>query len=598
MKPLLRLAKQMLRDHRWSIGRSLLLAALVLLTGIALLGLSGWFITAAAAAGIAGSGALFDVFRPSAGVRFLALGRTISRYGERMFSHDTVLRSLASLRVAVLKSMVRWPYSAVTRTRASVWLNRLTRDIDALDGLVLRLIMPVIAAVSAIAVSVALLWWLTSAWIALCALAILIPGQVLTLIQLVRASRRPSRLAHQAESAFRVRLIDLFSAHTDLVITGRLDIQQQSAVKADHAARAHQRTLDRALRQGFFKGTIVETMAGAAVLGIGLWLVALDELSAPLMALAFFVMLGLQEVFAPLQRGFSELYRLVDAARRIDPLISPGVAGPNPEPAPVGVAPARTFRCASRFSRISAEGVWFQYPGSASLALYPTSVSLQAGETVLLTGVSGAGKSTLLQMLAGVLTPGGGRVELDGFDLASASVAQRSGAIGLLSQRTALLSGTLREALSLGRPGLSDDQAWAALDAVDLGALAAARDGLDTCLGESGSGLSGGEQRRLALARLLVRRPRFLLLDEPTEGLDEHSAARVRLGVRGLLPDAGILVSSHRQSDQHWGDRVIRLDAMGGAIALDQAAQSEFRPGCVQCDCPESEDQTHHIESH
>lgn len=573
MRHLYALARQMLRHQRWAIARSAALAALVLISGTALLGLSGWFISAAAVAGLAGTGAVFDVFRPSAGVRFLALGRTISRYGERMLSHDATLRTLAALRVNVLTNLLQWPFSRTTRVRASTWLNRFTRDIDALDGLLLRLVMPAIAAIGAVTFAVALLSQLASAWFAWLILLGLVPGMIIALVQLARVTRRPARLAHQAESAFRMRVVDMLSAQTELVITGRLDKQRQATLDADRVARTHRRAIDRATRRSQLTGTIVETLVGAALLGAGLWLVASGALSAPMMALAFFMLLGLQEMFGPLQRGVAELPAVIDAARRINPLTGTGRAvsgAPGEEHAPASNSINRHVDGTRR--GLTAYQVWHQYPGAGAPRVQPMSLTLRPAETVVLTGPSGSGKSTLLHMLAGVLPPSGGQVQLDGVNLAHLAQTQRTRAIALLTQRATLLSGSLRDALALGKPGLSDELAWQALRAVDLDGLARGRNGLDTPLGEAGSGLSGGEQRRLALARVLVRQPQFLLLDEPTEGLDEPTAALVRRGVRELLPQAGILVASHRRSDWQWGDRLIRITAHDATIDTSQAA--------------------------
>ncbi|MCB1417427.1 MAG: ABC transporter ATP-binding protein, partial [Nitratireductor sp.] len=141
----------------WSLTRGTVLMAIVVLAGIALLGLSGWFITAAGMAGLAGIGIGFDMFRPSAGVRFLALGRTAARYGERMLTHDATLRSLARLRVQLLSALASTPFARLPALRASKQLNRITQDVDALDGIALRLFIPAIsAALALLATAVAL----------------------------------------------------------------------------------------------------------------------------------------------------------------------------------------------------------------------------------------------------------------------------------------------------------------------------------------------------------------------------------------------------------------------------------------------------------
>lgn len=142
----------------WAAG--LALSVLVLVMAAALLGLSGWFITAAGVAGIAGIGIGFDFFRPSAGVRFLALGRTAARYGERLVTHEATLKALAALRVDLLHGLSRRGYRALSGLRGEAALTRIVADVEALDGVVLRLWAPIAAGV----LTLALACWRFGCW--------------------------------------------------------------------------------------------------------------------------------------------------------------------------------------------------------------------------------------------------------------------------------------------------------------------------------------------------------------------------------------------------------------------------------------------------
>jgi len=132
-------------------------------------------------------------------------------------------------------------------------------------------------------------------------------------------------------------------------------------------------------------------------------------------------------------------------------------------------------------------------------------------------------------------------------------------AVALLPQRSVLMTGTVAEALRLAAPDSDDATLWQMLDAVQLTDTLDARDGLDTMIGARGEGLSGGEARRLVLARVLLRRPQVLLMDEPTEGLDEATARQVLAGLRRVLPDAAILIAAHRSVETAFADRIISL---------------------------------------
>lgn len=181
------------------------------------------------------------------------------------------------------------------------------------------------------------------------------------------------------------------------------------------------------------------------------------------------------------------------------------------------------------------------------------------GETVALTGASGSGKSTLLLAIAGLHPVAGGQILILGSPVQDWPEPALRQYVTLVSQRHALMAGSVAEALRLADPDATEAQMMAVLEAVCLAPVIAGRGGLALQIGPRGEGLSGGEGRRLALARALLRKPRLLLLDEPTEGLDEATAALVLQGIRRMLPDAAILMASHRAAEAGFADRVVPL---------------------------------------
>jgi ATP-binding cassette subfamily C protein CydC len=264
-------------------------------------------------------------------------------------------------------------------------------------------------------------------------------------------------------------------------------------------------------------------------------------------AIGFFASLALTEAVAPLRRAMADLGRMMLAARRV----RPGLARQPSMPAPAGPPPGP--------SGLVLDGLGFRRPGAARAVLAGLSLSVAPGETVALTGPSGSGKSTVLLLAAGLLDPGTGRVLLDGRPVPDWDETALRTRLTVVPQRSVLMAGTHREALLLASPGAEDAHLWQALRAVALEDVIAAKGGLDFPLGPGGSGLSGGETRRVALARALLRRPAVLLLDEPTEGLDDPTARRVLAGIRAALPDAAILTASHRTAETGWADRLQAL---------------------------------------
>ncbi|QCO57578.1 ATP-binding cassette domain-containing protein (plasmid) [Pseudorhodobacter turbinis] len=544
MKHLFPILRQILRAQRTALWRGAALSVIVLLMGVALLGLSGWFITAAAAAGLAGAGAAFDVFRPSAMVRFLALGRTAARYGERLLTHDAVLRALETLRLGVLRGMLQLAPERMAQIRGAQALNRLTADIDALDGLVLRLVFPLGAGLLALIISFAGLWWLVDLRVALWVAGGWFLGAVLLLWHLGRKTVAPSRRMEAATQALRSRFVDLMQNRDDLAVYGLLQDQQSSVLQADARRHALRRDLDRVDRQA---GAVLMALT-AIISGGGLWigldLAAAGTLTAAQAAIGFFAALALAEAVAPIRRALADSGRMTDAARRI----APGIGAPPAVQAPAVAASVGGIECV---------GLTLRRP-SGGVVIRDFSLMVDMGETVALTGASGAGKSTLLLALAG-LHPATGDIRICGRLIGDWPEGALRDHLAMLPQRSELLSGTVRENFALAAPDATEAEIWDVLDAVQLGAVLQPRGGLDFKVGARGAGLSGGEARRLALTRVLLRRPRVLLLDEPTEGLDEATATVVLAGIRNVLPDAAVLIASHRKAEIAAADRLIAL---------------------------------------
>jgi len=538
--PILRL---IWRDQRGALLRGAVLMAVVLAMGAALLGLSGWFITAAAAAGLAGAGATFDVFRPSAMVRFLALGRAAARYGERLLTHDATLRALESLRLRVLAAHLTAAHDRMLRVRGAQALNRLTADIDALDGLPLRLALPVLAGGAVLVLALAGLWLLAGPMLALWIGGGYALGALAVTLGTARHMQPLSRRAEMAAQAFRTRLIDLIRAKGDLAIHGRLEAQLSAVQSAEDRRLALRAALDRAERRAGLGLSLVATLVAAGALALGLAAAQAGTLAPALGAMAFFAALALAEVLAPLRRALADFGRMVDAARRIGRDLAP------PAPAPTA-APRGTADLAVQDLRLTRPG--------GSVLLDGLSLALHPGQTVALTGPSGSGKSTLLLALAGLHAPASGQVLLGGAPLGAWPEPALREVLTLLPQRSALMAGTVAEALTLAGPAPEADL-WAALAAVRLDRVIAARGGLSARLGPRGAGLSGGEARRLALARAILRRPQVLLLDEPTEGLDDATARAVLSGIRAFVPRAAILIAAHRAAEIDFADRTIAL---------------------------------------
>lgn len=537
-------------ERRGALLGGALLAAVTVLAGVALLGLSGWFITATAIAGLSSATALvFDVFAPSAGIRLLALGRTAARYGERLVTHDATLRLLAGLRERLFRGWAGPGAARLLLMRPARLLFRLTVDIDALDSLYLRVLVPMAAALcTALVVALALiplhpaLGLGTGIWL-------LLAGLGLPILAALRALKPARRRAHASE-ALRARAIDLVAGQTDLVMAGRLPAQCAALASADRRQAESDDALNRIeTGVGIGFGVASALLLSGTLLAVAA-LIEAGRIGAPVAALGVLIALAALEPFAGLRRGALELGRTLFAARRIGPRL-----------APVEVAPVSAPPSAPGLA-VGLGGVAVRHEGAGRLALADISLALRAAETVAIVGPSGAGKSTLLGVIAGEIAPVAGYAE--------ALPAT------LLTQRSELFQDSLRDNLRLADPAADDARLMAALTSAGLRAdVEALPQGLDTRLGENGLGLSGGQARRLTLARLILRDTPLWLLDEPTEGLDGATARDVMGRLRISAEGRCVVIATHVRREAEGADRLIVMDH-GQIISTSRRGEPAF----------------------
>lgn len=557
LAPVLRLFTQT-RPNLLLLGACL--AVLTVLMGMALLGLSGWFITATGLAGLQASSAIaFDVFQPSAGIRLLALGRTGARYGERLVTHDATLAVLADLREQLFRGWARPEAARQLLLRPARLLFRLTADIDALESLYLRVLVPVAAALGAALLAGVVLGFLQPWMGAALALWLLLTGGGIAW-SVARHAQPVAVQRARGMEALRAQAVDLVAGQTELTMAGRLDAQCQALAAADQRLARADDALNRLeVRAGLAYG-VVGTLTLAGVLAVVGVLAGEGALGAPAAALALLLALTATEPFAALRRGALEAGRTLLAARRLAPqmVATAPTRTPSSVPGPLpSVRPALAVGLA-----LDLQGATLAYAGSPVAVSTALSLRVPVGERVAVVGTSGAGKSTLLAAVAGELAPRQGNV--------------RALACTWLTQRTELFQDSLRENLRLADPAASDARLWQVLQAAGLaGDVQALAAGLDTRLGEDGLGLSGGQSRRLAVARLLLRDPPLWLLDEPTEALDALTADDVLQCVARAAAGRTLLISTHLRREAALADRLVCLKD-GGIVADVQRGTPAF----------------------
>ena len=524
------------------------LTALTLAAGAGLLGLSGYLIAGSA---ISGLGLIaFDVVIPSAAIRLFAIVRTVARYAERLSTHDTAFRFIAGLRVNVFRSIANGR-GQLAGSRSGVLFARLSSDLDALDGLNIRFATPLFAAVIILA-GFAIILWGISPFLAVATITPVLLGGVLAPCLIGVLATRDARRRMLALDAARTRLADLDRGRTELCIAGSLAAQADGVTAACKlAAKAEYRLihLDAGLRLAASLGN-QGTVLGALISGAAL--VGSHNITPLIFAAIVVFSFSLGEVVAPLRSAALDIGRWTLASRRVQPLL--GIDN-------VTMDKSANDKLGYSLGCLELDDVAFTFPGENEPVVSGISLRVAPGERVALVGPSGGGKSTILALAAGLLMPDHGAVSFGGGRLIRPGLAAFGGRIGYLLQRTELFRGSIAENLLLGRPDASDDELERAMAAVGLDkAIANLPKGLHHQLGDGGTGLSGGERRRLGIARLLVASPDVYVFDEATEGLDAATAALVIENIRFETRGRAVLLATHHRDEAEDADTLLWIE--------------------------------------
>jgi ATP-binding cassette subfamily C protein CydC len=507
--------------------------ALVAVSSAALLGVSGWFITGAAAAGLAGAALGFNYMLPSAGIRLFAMVRTGGRYGERLAGHKAALNALANIRSALFDGLAAAPTGVALALSTGEATARLVQDVEAAETRFIRFSSRWSAA-AALSCGVVLtgLASVSAATLLIGLFAVNVAaGRVLA----GRLSSGPGAKTLQAGGRLKDVYASLAAASSELFCYGLQDWAAARIAAEGRALADARQSLVAAQGSRVTLGTCLSALAASGTI------LLCRDAPLPLAALASLVAAVTLEGADGLVRAFEQDGALDEAARRLDPFLAAGAALdhiPRPDLSPV-------LRIETGLGRID----------------------LRPGERLAIVGRSGCGKTTLLEGFMRLRPILRGRLWIGGVDVADLSDESARQMFAYAPQDPTLLSGTIRDNLRLAAPLATDAQLWSALfDAALDAKIMSLPERLDTWIGEDGQRLSGGERRRLALARAYLRGSPWLVLDEPTEGLDAATEAEVfrRLETRLRRTGQGLLVVSHRLCVLDQNLRIYQADAPTG----------------------------------
>ena len=521
------------------------LSALAVGFGVALITTAGYLISRAAE-----QPPILSLTMTVVAVRFFALARPLARYLERLVSHDDALRALGRIRARFYERIEPLAPAQLEGYRRGELLGRMVGDVDSLQGLYLRGLVPPLVALAVGAASIGVTFAVLPAAGAILAVGLVLVGLVVPILA-GALNRATGRRQAPARAELTAELVELLRGAPELVVYGR---EEETLARIRARSRELARLGRRDALAAGLAGALSILIAGltvAGVLAVAVSAHATGTLDRVLVATLALLALAAFESVAPLQETARELSSTLAAGRRVLELMDrePAVHDPA-DPLPLPRRPAA----------VALDRVTVRYAPGESPALNGFSLRLDPGRRIALVGPSGAGKTTVANLLLRFLDPEEGRVTLAGLDVRDLAQRDVRGTFAIAGQNAYLFGSTIRANLSLARPSATDDELWDVLRRARIDDwVSSLQDGLETLVGEEGTQLSGGQRQRLTLARALLSDAPVLLLDEPTAHLDPETAEALVRDVFAAADDRSVLLITHRPEGLELADEVVTL---------------------------------------
>ncbi|WP_130732874.1 amino acid ABC transporter ATP-binding/permease protein [Komagataeibacter xylinus] len=526
----------------------LALCILASLSNIFLLSMAGWFLAATAVAGLGGpvSSAAFNLVLPAACVRLLAMTRILTRYSERLLTHDLALRQNGIAQGWLFRRLARIGSTRLAGYRSGDLLHRCVTDSETLGRSWLDGVLPLATAALSCVITIGFAALFDGRTALLLGIALTLMGLAWP-VWLAKQQHHDVTWRDQARAEAQATLIDTLQACETLLIeqgeNGLRDLIYRSTLPVTASAASLAR------RQVAFEITLpitaCLTATGITILGAARLHAEAGNAILPMLSVGA---LAAFDILTPLGATCSALARTNGAVKRLlDMELPPArehIAEPLSEP-----------------RSVSFDNVTVRYPNRPDPIISNTDLMLRRGETTVLTGPSGSGKSTVMALIMGQVSATKGLVLFDDSNAVTWNTQERSASFSAVPQRAHLFHDTLRGNMSLAVPDATDEAIWSALDQAQIGnTVRNWPDGLETVLGASGARLSGGEARRIAVAQALLRVTPWLILDEATSGLDLKTEHNLLDALESLPHKPTIFHLAHREGPLDRADHVVRLE--------------------------------------
>lgn len=543
MLTLLRPYIALYKHYFWQIVIGLSLSILTLFASVFLLSLSGWFLASTAVVGVAGL-YTFNYMLPAAGVRAAAITRTASRYVERLVDHNTTFKILAYLRTLAFRKILPLSANQLAQYQKADLLNRFIVDIDALDHLYLKLFSPIVTALVMI-----LLLFVGLSYINLPIALIITIVLTITLLAIpvifYHAGKQLGETLAKQQSEYRALLINYLQGQAELTLFNAQHRYRTKLDKLESDWLFHQQRQSTLMA---LSSALVVLIAGFLTLLV-LWLITQYTLS-PLVALFVFVCLASSEILAPIPGAFIFLGQVLTSATRTTTLF-------NQTPDIKFIEQGKTIDLS--IAKLQFDDISFSYPNQPFAILSHFSLTINSGQHVGLIGKTGCGKSTLLNLVTRTWEANSGKVLINDIPVDQLDEATLRQTIAVVPQVITIFSDTLKQNLLIGNRQASDQQLIDVLHQVELSKLLATDQGLNLPLGQGGRALSGGEIRRIGIARALLHNSPLILMDEPTESLDQQTEQQIIELIKQICKNKTLLMVTHRLTDSPLFDRVVEL---------------------------------------
>lgn len=541
------------RGVRGRLALAVLLGAAATGSAIALMGTSAWLISRAAQ-----HPPVLTLMVAIVAVRAFGVGRGVFRYAERVVAHDAAFRVLTDVRTRVFAALEPLAPTGLAATRSGDLLTRLVGDVDAVLDLLVRVVLPIAVAATIGAATAAVVGLLLpSAGVVLA--CTLLAGATVVPWVVIRADRRSAALTADARGELATEVVDVLNGAAELTAYGAADAALRRLGDADRRLARLERSAATSTALGAGLHMVTAGIGVWVSLALGVPAVREGRLDGVLLGAVVLLALAAPEAVAALPTAAQQLERVRRSARRLfDTLDAPAPVTEPVAPAVVPTGPAT----------VRLRGVGARYAPDAPLALCDIDLDLTPGRRIAVVGASGAGKSTLVNVLLRFLDIESGVMTLGGVDVRTLASDDVRRVIGSCEQEPHLFDSTIRANLLVARPDASESELADVLGRARLADwVASLPEGLDTRVGEDGAAVSGGELRRIALARALLADFPVLLLDEPTEGLDAETADALVADLMAATAGRTVLLVTHRSQSLVDVDEVLTL---GSGRLLDR----------------------------